>query len=324
MATSLNWATDRPRPDLRDTLMKFDLQANQAGFVGLRLAPTLEVAEAFGEYPVIEPGDLLKDAPTLRNFDGTYNFVGGKVGRDNWATEEHGISERVDRREATMFNSWYNAESLAAMRCRNIILQAHNNRVISTIEALPAGQQSAVTVGWKAAGADPVADIRAAKLKLRDRIGMVTGIVLTMEHEVYEFLKDNDTIIERLKYAGYRDPERSNITTNALEDIFEVDEIIVSTAMKNTATDPNPVTFEKAWNIDNALVSVRNTGRNLRDPQFMRTFHWGADGSQIGGVIESYGDSSRRSDIVRVRMETQEKEVYQACAELLTNVSASS
>ena len=38
------------RPELRDSLEEFDLEADQAGFVGLQIAPALEVDMQSGEY----------------------------------------------------------------------------------------------------------------------------------------------------------------------------------------------------------------------------------------------------------------------------------
>jgi len=52
-----------------------------------------------------------------------------------------------------------------------------------------------------------------------------------------------------------------------------------------------------------------------------RTFHWGGDGSSIDGTFETYYDENIRGEKVRMRMETQEKLVYQEAVELLSNIT---
>ena len=318
MGSTLNFAATSPRPDLADSLEKFDLMANASGFVGLKIAPSLEVSEAFGEYPVVEPGDLLKVVQTLRNSDGSYRNISGRVGKDSYRTEEHGLVERIDDRYAAVHRGWFNSERLATMRLQHALALAHNKRVITVAEAV--SNTTAAGTAWSTtANADPVANVRTAKLALRDRIGMATPIKMVLELETFEFLKDCDAIINRLKYAGFRDPERSNISAAALESVFDVDEIIVSTAKTNSADDPNAATFANAWDKTKCLLFVAGSGDTI-GPQYMRTFHWGGDGSSIGGTIESYGDDARRSDNIRVRFDVEEKEIYSDAAQLITGV----
>ena len=69
-----------------------------------------------------------------------------------------------------------------------------------------------------------------------------------------------------------------------------------------------------------AFLFRRATGQNLREPQYARTFHWGADGSNIGAVVESYRSNTRRADIIRARMDTDEKEIYADVAQVITGI----
>ena len=198
MGTSINFSTTTPRPDIRDTLQEFDVDANAMGFVGAAIAPAFESGEAFGEYTKIEAKDLLKDVPTMRNRDGSYNTVGGKIEKDSFKTQEHGIQERIDEHDAAVYRNWYDAERLAVMRIRHVLLQAHNNMVIAKADALTGGQAAAAAEKWDESGnaSDPVADVRAACIALRDRIGMITPVQMVMEWETFQFLKDTPAIID--------------------------------------------------------------------------------------------------------------------------------
>jgi hypothetical protein len=321
MGTKFSGTTESARPDLRDTLVKFDTQADRLGFVGLKIAPSLEVSEAFGQYPVIEAEETLKKRETLRANDGSYRRGGGVVGKDNYACEEHGLEERVDNRESRIFQSWFNAEMLAAERCRDAVLRNHNERVIDAAITAASGYTNAAGTAWTVtASADPVKNVVAAMNAIRDRVGVSRGFKLVVEWTRFQNLKDCAAIIDRLKYAGFRDPERNNITATALAQIFDIDELIVSGSLENTAEEPGDVAFAKAWDETKALLFVSPPSNNLRSPQFMRTFHYGADGSSIGGVLESYADNERRGEIVRCRMDTDEKVVYGKCSQTITGV----
>ena len=60
MATTPSRSLEQPRPDIAQGLDEFNLRANQAGFVGLRIFPVIEVATAFGRFRRLKIKDLLK------------------------------------------------------------------------------------------------------------------------------------------------------------------------------------------------------------------------------------------------------------------------
>lgn len=306
------------RPDLRDTLMEFDLAGDQAGFVGLKIAPVLEVQKPAGEFGRIELKEMLKSRSTKRAIDGTYAQGGGKGTKDSFSTDEEGLEERVDDREAETYGDWWDAEQLAAARCFDAVLRGHNDRVIQ--KALGISNTSAASAAWTdTANAEPIDDVRTAKLAVRDRVGIVPN-VMVIDYDRFEFLKDCGQIVERIKYSGRDDPKRRSITLDALASVFDLDEVIVSGSVKNTANEAQAAALASMWDKTKALLFRRERGMDLKRPQFMRTFHWGADGSQIGGVIEDYRDESRRSDIIRVRMQVQEKVIYADVAEVITGI----
>lgn len=309
---------EKYRPDLADALEEFDLEASQMGFVGLDIAPVIEVGVTAGDYPKIALGELLKDRDTRRAEDGTYPKGQGKGTKDTFATEEHGLEERVDEREANVFREWWDAEVLAARRCRDAVLRNHNQRVIDLALAI-SGSAAAGTAWSSTSSATPIANVRAACIAVRNRTGMVPN-AMVIDWEAYQYLKDCAEIVDRVKYSGLDDPKRGNMTVSALAQALGLEHISISGAQVNSANEAQSVSLASQWTKTIALVYCRAGDNNLRRPRFMNTFHWGADGSTIGGTMESYYDPSRRSDIVRHRMDTDEKVVYGACGQLITGV----
>lgn len=306
------------RPDLAETLVEFDLQADQMGFVGLRIAPAMEVARKLGQFPRIPLKELLKQRNTERSPDGRYNSGEGKATKDFYSCTEHGLEERVDETEAEMYREWWDAEQLAADRCRDAVIRNHNARVIAA--ALGIAHTTPAGTAWtNLSGSSPIANIRTAKLAVRARTGAVPN-VLVIDYERWEMLKDNEEILERVKYSGHTNPNRGAMTKAAVAQALDLEEIVVSGSLTNEANEVQAAELASMWDPSEALLFVRATGNNLRRPHFMRTFHWGADGSRIGGLVESYDDRTRRSEIVRCRMDTDEKILYEACAERITGI----
>lgn len=320
MPTSPSTQFTSLRPDLAGSLEQFDLQADQAGFVGLKIAPTIEVDTPFGQYGVIELKELIKSRDTRRAVDGSYGRGEGRGTKDTYSTEEHGFEERVDDREATMFGSWWNSELLAAQRCRDAVLRNHNARVIALAAAV-SNTTAAGTVWTTLASADVIGNVRTARLAVRNRTGIMPN-AMVIDFETFQYVRSNAGIIDRVKYSGLQDVNVSKVTVNAVAQALDLEEIILSGSMYNSANEAQTASLASMWDKTTAFVFVKGSGSDLRRPQFARTFHWGADGSSIGSVMESYRDESRRSDIVRSRMETDEKVVYSACAQLITGVQA--
>lgn len=308
------------RPELRDGMEQFDLEANQNGFVGLRIAPALEVDLPAGEYGVMELKELLQTHRTLRNSDGTYNRGDVEGGKDSYSTTENGFEVRVDERDARMFGLWWDAEMVAARKARHAVLANHNSRVIAAALGV-ANTNAAGTVWSNASGATPIDNVRAAKIAMRNRCGIVPN-VMVCEWEAFEHLRSCGQIVDRIKYWGGQDPNVSAITPSALAQALDLEEIVISGAVMNTANQPAAATIASMWDRTQALLFHRSMSRSTKTPQFMRTFHWGADGSQIGGVFESYDDPTRRGQIIRNRMETQEKVMYASLGQRITGVLA--
>lgn len=309
------------RPDLAASLMQFDLQANQAGLVAQQIAPVIEVDVPLGQYGVIELKELLKSHDTRRQSDGTYSRGDGQGKKDTFATFEHGHEEPVDEHDMIVFRDWWDAEQLAADRSRDVVLRNYDKRVVDMVtDTAQVTATAGVSSGaWSAIGAKPIDDIKTGRIAVRAATGMIPN-AMVLEWEAFEQLRDCPQVIDRLKYSGFEDPNRGNINEEVLAQAFGLDQVIVANAMYNSANEGQAALLAAQWPKTKALLFVRNMSRDTKKPRFANTFHWGADGSSIGGTFEQYYDPSRRRWIIRNRMETGEKLVYPALGYLITGV----
>lgn len=314
-----------PRQDIGQAMQAFDLRANQAGFVGHRIAPLIDTAEQAGGINKIRIADLLKKRQdTRRAPDGTYQRGTGGFDADTFATVERGFEERLDEREVRRLGGTYPAEELAALRSQNQVLQDYEAAVIETaLAAIPGGQITAIATPWSsAATAIPVKNITDAVKAFRRRVGRLPTSLL-IDWECYQALRDCSDIISRL--SANDDRTHGDIQTSDLARALDIGEIIISGGMQNTsAAAVGDGVLTPVWDPTKALLFIASQSEDLLTPRFMNTIHWTGDGSMLGkpGSFEAYYSDERRSDVVRYRIETQEKVLYSLAATLLTGVMA--
>ncbi len=143
----------------------------------------------------------------------------------------------------------------------------------------------------------------------------MTANTVVMDYEKFLDCIETAQIIDRLKYAGIDDVK--NVNAAALAQIFKVKRVVISGGLKNTAAEGG-LTLATCWTKTVIGVGYVPETDDVAEPGVGRTFHWSEDGSQIGAVLESYRDETKRADIIRARMETDEKVMYPECWQLIT------
>jgi hypothetical protein len=222
-----------------------------------------------------------------------------------------------------MYREFFDAELIAAWRARDRVMRNAEVRmaaaVFNTTSWTGSALTTAITNEWDdSANATPRADVKAAKLKVWDNSGLLAN-ALIINHILFEHLKDVAAVIDRLKYAGYTDPNPALIGERALAQALGIDMIIVAGSPKNTAKEGQDASISPVWSSEYAMVARVATTQDVREPCIGRTFHWGEDGSDIGGTVDTYYEERRRSDIVRVRHQVDEKTLYVQAGHLLSN-----
>lgn len=317
MPVSPSPSTAVGRPDLGATLVEFDIQANQAGFVGLQLFPVVEVAEQSANIGKIPIEQLLQDQETTRASGGGYREGNFTFTDFSYATEEHGWTERIDERNARIYRRFFDAEVVAARRARNFVLQNFEKRVVTAATATGSFTNAAATAVWSNdATAKPITDVLNRMLAVRTASGMTPNVVV-MDWEAFMRCRETAQVIDRLKYAGIDDPK--NVNANALAQLFNVRRVIVSGGLKNTAAEGG-LTLAPQWPKATVAVGYVAETDDVAEPSVGRTFHWSEDGSNIGTVLESYWHEDSRATKIRARMETDELVMYSECWQLITGV----
>lgn len=315
------------RPDLAGSLMEFDLAMNREGFIGLQVAPVLNVAKSSGTYGVIPVEQLLQNRDTARAPGSGYSRGKFTFTTASFATNEHGAEEPIDDRQARLYSDYFVAEQIAAMRAYDAVLRNHEKRVASLVFNTSTWTGSSLTTAvgtaWSTiASATPVTDVEAACRKVWDNSGVWPNTLIINRH-VFRYLRQCSQVKDLITASGAGFPQRpQDITTAMLSAVFDLPKIIVAGGAKASQNEGQTATFANIWSNGNAMVCYTSDSPDIQAPTLARTFHWAEDGSQIGGTVESYRDETIRGDVVRVRHDTDERVVYRELGHLLTNIAS--
>jgi len=310
------------RPDLALAVQEYDAQADIAGHIAQRVLPVFESALQSAQFARIPIEALLQNPSIDRAPGAAYNRGDWKYCSDNFATKEYGQEEPVDDREARIQSRYFDAEAISAQRAQGIVARAAEIRAAAALFNAVTFTAHAVTNEWDdLANATPIEDVEAAVRRVWAACGLWPN-ALVIDRSVFRNLRNCKEVIDRVNSAGAGNRTvPSDVTAAMLAAVFDLDEIIVAGSPKNTANAAKDVVIAPIWSGEYALVARVARTQDLREPCLGRTIHWGEDGSQIGGVFESYYSDERRSNIIRCRHDVDEKLFYVEAADLLSNIT---
>jgi hypothetical protein len=305
---------------------EFDLEMEKAGYIGTKVFPVVEVslqADSPGKVPLEQ---LLFQADTTRNDEGNYNRGSGKFETFSYATKENGFEELVDSRAVKRYRNILDLERILSMRCMGVVTRNQEQRVAAKVFDTAVWTGSALTTAitneWDDfAAAVPITDVEAAVRKVYDGSGLWAN-ALVINRKVFRNLRNCAQIIDRIASSGAGNPTKaSDVTEQMLAAVFDLEHIIVGGSSKNTAKEGQAATPAQIWSDEYAMVCRVSSSPDMQDPCVGRTFHWGEDGSTIGGTIEEYEDPKARGRVIRVRHDTDEVVMYAQAGHLLSNVT---
>tara|TARA_R110000868_G_scaffold360212_2_gene622244 strand:+ start:118 stop:1098 length:981 start_codon:yes stop_codon:yes gene_type:complete len=318
-------ATINLRPDLAEAY-EFDLESEKAGFVASRVLTVVDVGLAADNPGKIPLEQLLFNGDTKRASGSGYNRGSWKFERFTYSTEENGWEEPLDDRDVKRYQGLLQAEQIATARAFSVVQrnaeQRVANAVFNTSTWTGSSLTTAITNEWDdTVNAVPITDVEAAVAKVYDGSALWAN-ALVINRKVFRNLRNCAQIIDRIAASGAGDKVKaSDINEKMLAAVFDLDYVIVAGNSKNTANEGATPVVSQIWSNEYAMVCRVATSSDMREPSIGRTFHWSQDGSSIGGTVETYREEQSRSDIYRVRHDTDEVIMYAQAGHLLSNIT---
>lgn len=249
----------------------------------------------------------------------------------SYSCSEKGAVEKIDDSEARRFRNFLMAQEVATKRLIHKLLTARDRRVINAILDVSyytgnSALNQAVSAAWNVKSTLIVDDVWAAKIKFRNNTSMEPN-AMVMNWETFGWIQQNTQVSSKISSSGAGRPETArDITTEMLKAVFEIDHIIVSKTMHNTASASASAVMADVWPNHVMLTRVAETEDITHEPCISRTLVWNQDSitgeveATIGGWVETYRDENIRCEKVRARHQTDEKVFYKDLAVLIPSV----
>ena len=312
------------RPELTDSVERFDLAADRQGFIGYDILPVRGVDKASGTYGVVPLEQLLKHPNTRRSPGAGFGRGKFEFFDASFATKEYGWEEAVDNEEAELYSDFIDAEIASAEICLDVILRAAEQRVIDKVldAAVFTGDlTSALGTRWSVhASATPIDDLVTARKLIWSRTGLWPDTLAISMFTLLD-LQQCDQIKDEIKASGAgTQAMEGDVTPSMLARLFGLKEVLVQGSAKNTAVQTSDAAIESMWPVTKALLFRKNRTGNFKEPGLGRTLAW----NKMGGVepmFESYEEPQTDSIIIRRRHRVSEHLIYSKCGHVLTNLA---
>ena len=314
-------STARLRPDLAETLEEFDTELHERGYVADQVLPIFTVGQQTANFYKIELAEWKRKQGDLKRASGgAYARRDMLTAQDNYATQEYGEEAPVDDRNKAIYDDYFDAEVVSTRMARHDLMTAYEQRVADLVQSTAnVGGNAAASTAWSNTTTGTVLeDTKAAMLAVKDQCGEIADTMLVTV-ETFFAIRDNESILDRIKYHGGDDPKRMGLTPAVLAQALGLKEVIVAGGVTNSATQGQAVSLTNIWSSANVLVFRRAPNQaDFSAPVFGRTMHWDQDGSSPRGTVEQYRDEVSRADIIRVRHDVDEKILFPEAAYLIT------
>lgn len=154
---------------------------------------------------------------------------------------------------------------------------------------------------WNDAASTPIEDVKAYCTAVQKLTGMRPN-VLTLGQEVWDKLSTHSDILDRIKYSGgVGNATPAVASKQAVASMMEIDEILVSGAVVNTAAEGATAAFDFIV-AKTALLSYRPAAPGLETPAAGYTFEWSAfNGANEGQRMKSFRMEHLESDRLEIQ-----------------------
>jgi hypothetical protein len=280
------------------------------GMIGADIMPLLPVSAKSGVYLKVQTADadLLNADAAKRNAGAEYARASRKFTSDTYDCQETGLEELLDDSLRFDLSRFFQIESETAKFLLRQVKLSHEKRVADLLWATSTPfttadlSPTATYIEGNLTTINAPADVAAGKLAL-NKLGYEANAVI-MSANVYERVR-RTTLLQNQFYGVVSNTGGRLLDEAQIAEAFGVANVYIGRAAYNTANK------NKAYSGSFIVPDTKIVVANVAGGQFTagglgRTLVW-ADDAPGGFVSESYRDEARRSNVLRVRMNTSEK-----------------
>lgn len=207
-------------------------------------------------------------APRTKGRTVSYN-----VSSDTFYATNYALVDEIDYETMVNADAPLQIREKAARNLQNLLMLDYEDRVATQLRTgSNLGSNATVSSKWDSSTAgtsDPFADIQTAKDSIRSTTGIEANTII-FGREVYNALLRHADILDRIKYV-----QRGVVTTDLLAALFDVDKVLVGSAIKNTAEENQDDAFSSVWGKDTIVGHFTNgPDADGRNPSLGYSFRW--------------------------------------------------
>jgi len=250
--------------------------------------------------------------------------VGWNVTTDQYFAHVYGVHKDIDDQLRANADSNFNLDRDATKFITNQMLLKRDQDFVRTflqpgvwdhdvsgVDTAPGSDQFQK---WSESGSDPISDVTAAVIDLRESTGYAPN-KLVIAPRVLHALRHHPDILDRIKYT-----QRGIVTEDLLASLFGVSQILVSWATQvvpesnRRYQDPNVGDDEAEYRFitgEHALLVYANPSPSLMTPSGGYTFTWNGylGGNDRGIRIKRFRQENIASDRIEAEMTYDQKVV---------------
>lgn len=267
--------------DMQLTRVSQAYMNSATAFAVPRAFPVINVNDKTGKYLQYSKEDFLGNNAQVRPLGGEPVRVDLDVTRADYATEEYAVAGVLDDRERANATPPYDPEEAKIVQLTQQMLIQREVLWASTYFALSKGWTDRVGqtatpseqdfVQWDQAAGNPVTDIRDDRTAVLLATGVLPNILIC-GREAWDGLKENAAVLA--KYSVGQGGVQGLLTQQLVAGVLDLDEIIVSDSIRNTAVQG--ATVSTAFNVStkDALLCYRPAAPGLFQLSSGYTFAW--------------------------------------------------
>lgn len=254
---------------------------NSANYVADKVFPNVPVEHQADKYFKYRKGDFFRDqaqkrADATESAGGGYNMDTGSYSADVWAWHKD-IGDQTRRNadpavDIDVATTKFVMQTLMIRRDRQFMSKYVTTGVWGTdITGVGASPSASQAVYWNDdANGDPFTDLATGQTTILQNTGFEPNVLL-MAWPVYQALRKHPLVIDRIKYTN--PAFAGKITPELLAQAFDIERIIVSKAVYNTAAEGAIDSFSFVMG-KSALLVYAAPAPGLMVPSAGYTFSW--------------------------------------------------
>lgn len=295
------------RPELGVAVDEFK-ESMAARFISLQVMPSFQVQKDAAGFPVIPKEALLRLEDTRRSSGGKYNRSEFATENGLYMTRENGWEEAIDDRLLNIYSSLFDVELVKSRRATRIVLMNQEKRIADRVFDSSRFSGHALSEKWSSAStATPVDDINDAAAAVELQCGMRPK-TLILSSDSFRKVINCDQLVDRIKYT-FPGIDINNMSTVQLAQALGLEKVLVGGGVYSSADKGQDASVSRFWPDDEAMLTITSDDPDITVPCIGRTFFFmpeSGDG-EAGTIVETYRDETVRSDVVRVRHDSDER-----------------